>query len=89
MPDVQIPQVIREFITGERGQSRNGNPIGAWSWTEAAQAGQRGLGCSEQSPWEEERTVGMEPMGSLRRGLLPPCSQGREGRLRTRWLRPG
>lgn len=65
MPDVQIPQVMREFVTGERGRSRNGNLIRAASWTEAARAGQHGSGCSEQSPWEDGRAAGWSPRAAF------------------------
>ena len=56
---------MREFVTGERGRSRNGNLIGAASWTEAAGAGQRGSGCSEQSPWEDGRAAGWSPRAAF------------------------
>ena len=65
MPDVQIPQVMREFVTGERGRSRNGNLIRAASWTEAARAGQHGSGCSEQLPWEDGRAAGWSPRAAF------------------------
>ena len=77
MPDVQIPQVMREFVTGERGRSRNGNLIGAASWTEAAGAGQRGSGCSEQSPWEDRRAAGWSPWAAFGGGSsLPVPGEG-------------
>lgn len=87
--NVQIPQVMREFVTRGAWAIQEWEPDqGPELETQPRPAGE-GSGCSERAPREEERTAGRSPLGCAWRALLPPCSSGKDSSPRTRWPRPG
>lgn len=74
MSNVQIPQVMREFVTRGAWAIQEWEPDRGPEQETQTRPASEGSGCSERAPWEEERTAGWSPLGRAWRGLLPPCS---------------
>jgi hypothetical protein len=63
MLDVQIPQVMREFITRGVWTIQEWEPDQGLELRDAAQAGQGGSGCSERDTQKRRGQAGMGPYG--------------------------
>lgn len=77
MPDVQIPQVMREFVTREAWTIQEWEPDRGLELERHRGRASEGSGCSEQAPWEGEKTTGMEPCGQHAEGVPASLFSGK------------